>query len=164
MTSALWVMGWWHCGKNMLNCLQLKCWNSNEACGVTQTFLPYWFNQAWMHSHCAHCTVTVCQLCVWNCEHTWCQDQESSSYKCHRTSSKTQKIVYIKFWDGLDNFEGFINFYNKRNGQEMAKSRKNRGACKQGCLWCPLRSNPGLQGCFDETGACRTGVFMVPRG
>ena len=73
-----------HFGKNMLNCLQLTCWNSNEACGVTQTFLQYWFNQAWMHSHCAHCTVTVpknlhMQTCgVWMAawlEHDECQLQ-----------------------------------------------------------------------------------------
>ena len=36
----------------------MTCRNSKESCGVTQTFLQYWFNQAWMHSHCAHCTVT----------------------------------------------------------------------------------------------------------
>ena len=45
--------------KNMLNCLQLTCWRSKEACGVTQTFLQDWFNKALMHSHCACCTVTV---------------------------------------------------------------------------------------------------------
>ena len=56
-----------HCGKNMLNCLQLTCWRSKEACGVTQTFLQYCFNQAWMHSHCAHCTVTV-HTAQWLCQ------------------------------------------------------------------------------------------------
>ena len=27
---------------------------------------------------------------------------------------------------------------------------------------CPLGSRTGLQGCFDEAGACRTGVFKCP--
>ena len=59
--------------------------------------------------------------------------------------------------------EGFINFYNKRNGQKLAKSSKNhRGPCKQGCLRCPLGSRPGLQGYFENTGACRTGGFKCP--
>ena len=40
--------------KNWINYLQLTCRNSKEACGVTQTFLQEWFNQALMHSDCAN--------------------------------------------------------------------------------------------------------------
>ena len=40
--------------KNWLNYLQLTCRNSKEACGITQTFLQEWFNQALMHSDYAN--------------------------------------------------------------------------------------------------------------
>ncbi|KNZ58953.1 hypothetical protein VP01_1827g3 [Puccinia sorghi] len=40
-----------HYKKDLLNCLQLTCRNSNEAFGVTPTFLKDLFNKALMHSH-----------------------------------------------------------------------------------------------------------------
>ena len=59
-------------------------------------------------------------------------------------------------------FMGFGDFYDGGKCQKWVKSRNHRGACKQGCLRCPLGSRPGLQGYSDEAGACRTGVFKCP--
>ena len=45
-------------------------------------------------------------------------------------------------------FEGFINFYNKRNGPKMAKSRKKQRGLQAGVFMVPSKVKTWVTGVF----------------